>query len=43
MSSDESYGLIGAACEIPDWATPFQKKAMKQIPEALVPRSEARC
>jgi hypothetical protein len=24
--------MAGAACEIPDWATPFQKRAMLEIP-----------
>lgn len=37
LKSDESLGLIGAACEIPDWASSFQKKAMKEIPRRWFP------
>lgn len=36
----EDYGLVGAACEIPDWATPFQKRAMEEIPRRSFPLQE---
>ena len=32
ISEDQSLGMIGAACEIPEWASSFQKRAMLQIP-----------
>jgi glycosyltransferase involved in cell wall biosynthesis len=37
MENDASLGMVGAACTIPDWATPFQKKAMVQIPRRFFP------
>jgi glycosyltransferase involved in cell wall biosynthesis len=37
LASDESLGLIGAACEIPEWASSFQKKAMREIPRRWFP------
>jgi GT2 family glycosyltransferase len=32
LDNNPEFGLVGAACEIPDWATSFQKKAMLEIP-----------
>jgi len=37
MESDDSIGMGGAACLIPDFASDFQKKAMKQIPRRFFP------
>jgi len=37
MQDDSSIGLAGAACEIPDFASGFQKKAMKQIERRYFP------
>ncbi len=37
MENDDSIGIGGAACEIPEWATPFQKRAMRQIPRCYFP------
>ena len=35
MSEDPSIGMAGAACEIPNWATDFQKRAMLEIPRRV--------
>ena len=40
FEEDESLGMIGAACEIPDWASSFQKKAMREIPRRWFPTQE---
>ena len=37
MDEDPSLGMVGGACAIPDWATPFQKKAMMQISRRFFP------
>jgi len=37
MELDDSIGIGGAACTIPDFATPFQKRAMRQIPRRFFP------
>lgn len=37
LVDQESYGLVGAACAIPEWATPLQKRAMKEIPRRSFP------
>ena len=37
LRNDPSIGLAGAACEIPEWASPFQKRAMRQIPRRFFP------
>lgn len=37
MERDATIGLGGAACVIPDWATAFQERAMRQIPRRFFP------
>jgi hypothetical protein len=37
MEEDLSIGMSGAACEIPEWASSFQKRAMKEIPRRYFP------
>jgi GT2 family glycosyltransferase len=37
FEGDASIGVAGAACEIPEWASPFQKRAMRQIPRSYFP------
>ncbi|MBF0197224.1 MAG: glycosyltransferase [Planctomycetes bacterium] len=37
MAEDDQIGMAGAACEIPPWATPFQKKAMEEIERRSFP------
>ena len=37
MNSDTSIGIGGAACAIPDFASSFQKRAMKEIPRRFFP------
>ena len=37
MQIDKTIGLAGAACELPDFASPFQKKAMVQIERRFFP------
>jgi len=37
METDESIGMGGAACTIPDFASSFQKRAMLQIPRRFFP------
>jgi glycosyltransferase involved in cell wall biosynthesis len=37
LKEDDSIGLAGAACEIPDFASSFQKKAMTQIERRFFP------
>jgi hypothetical protein len=41
MNEDPSIGMAGAACEIPDWATDFQKRAMLEIPRRVFPTQKA--
>ena len=40
MEADDSIGIGGAACIIPDSASWFQKKAMRQIPRRVFPVQE---
>lgn len=40
ISSDPSIGLLGAACEIPNYASNFQKRAMKEIPRRYFPKQK---
>lgn len=40
FEEDDSLGMIGAACEIPDWASSFQKKAMREIPRRWFPTQD---
>ena len=40
MESDNTIGIAGAACEIPASASPFQQKAMRQIPRRAFPRQK---
>jgi len=37
MEADDSIGMGGAACIIPDFASRFQKSAMRQIPRRFFP------
>lgn len=37
LEADSSLGMVGSACEIPDWASPFQKRAMRQIARRWFP------
>jgi GT2 family glycosyltransferase len=37
MEGDETIGMAGAACTIPDSASSFQKRAMRQIPRRFFP------
>lgn len=37
MEQHPNIGMGGASCEIPSWASPFQKKAMEQIPRRRFP------
>jgi glycosyltransferase involved in cell wall biosynthesis len=37
LTQDDSIGLAGAACEIPPWASAFQKRAMREIPRRFFP------
>ena len=37
LQEDEGIGMVGAACEIPTWATDLQKKAMLEIPRRYFP------
>ena len=37
MNSDTSIGIGGAACAIPDFASSFQKRAMREIPRRFFP------
>lgn len=37
LKSNENYGLVGAACEIPPDCSVFLKKAFKQIPRRFFP------
>jgi glycosyltransferase involved in cell wall biosynthesis len=37
LENDSSIGMAGAACEIPESASKFQKKAMRQIPRRFFP------
>lgn len=37
MEEDSSLGMVGGACAIPEWASTFQKKSMKQIPRRFFP------
>lgn len=37
IESDKTIGMAGAACALPEWASNFQKKAMKEIPRRLFP------
>lgn len=38
MGADPSIGMAGAACEIPEWASPLQKRAMREIARRHFPR-----
>jgi len=40
IKNDGSIGMVGAACEIPPYASSFQKKAMQQIPRRFFPKQE---
>ena len=37
MNNDSSIGMSGAACTIPEFASKFQKKAMREIPRRFFP------
>lgn len=37
MNNDSSIGMGGAACTIPEFASKFQKKAMREIPRRFFP------
>lgn len=38
MKEDEGIGMAGAACEIPEWASAFQKRAMREIDRRSFPK-----
>ncbi len=40
MDGNADIGLGGAACEIPDTASSFQKRAMREIPRRYFPRQQ---
>lgn len=40
MSEDDSVGMAGSACEVPEWASSFQKKAMLEIPRRVFLRQK---
>lgn len=40
MEAENSIGMGGAACTIPDFASSFQKRSMKQIPRRFFPVQE---
>jgi GT2 family glycosyltransferase len=43
IDEDPDIGICGAACEIPDYASAFQKRAMRQIPRRYFPVTKLTC
>ena len=43
MKEDNEIGVCGAACDIPDFASFFQKRAMREIPRRYFPVSKVTC